>query len=98
MSSSKTRHEDSRTRRAVEMHKAGAPVSQVARELGISTNVVYRALRLDREKIQAEEDRRAHLVGAELATRRASIERLTRGKGPDGSEWVSLAEVLRLLT
>lgn len=98
MSSSKTRHEDSRTRQALAMHQAGAPVSQVARDLGISTNVIYRALRLEREKIQAEEDRRARELGAELATRRASIERLTRGKGPDGSEWVSLAEVLRLLT
>ena len=80
------------------MHKAGAPVSQVARELGISTNVIYKALRLEREKLQADEDRREREIADELVTRRWAVIELPREYGPDGADWVRLSEVLRVLS
>lgn len=98
MADRKTQRETSRTGRAVEMHKAGAPVSQVARELGISTNVIYKALRLEREKLQADEDRREREIADELVTRRWAVIELPREYGPDGADWVRLSEVLRVLS
>lgn len=93
---------------AVKRHEAGEPVSAIARDLGISTAAVYRAIKrrqewADAERAHAEKIRAdAHNLSneaqrADLAIRREAIEALPRGRALDGSAWVNLADVLRLL-
>ena len=89
---------------AVQRHRAGEPVATIARDLGISAAAVYRAIKRRQDWAAADqahadkirnEASEAHRV--DLARRRAQIEALPRGRGPDGSSWVSLADVLQLL-
>lgn len=89
---------------AVQRHQAGEPVAKIARDLGISTTAVYRSIKRRQDWAEADQEHaekirtetsEAHR--ADLARRRELVEALPRGRGPDGSTWVSLVDVLRLL-
>lgn len=100
-----------RSQKAVSAVLAGAPISTAAAAAGVTRDAVYKAITRQNERAnRAEAERRqlARLQRAEKSRLRAErskilndafkkIEQLPRGRGPDGSQWVSLADVLRIL-
>ena len=102
----------SRSQSAVNAVLAGVPISQAAAAAGISRDAVYKAIARQAaraNRAEAERQQLARLQRAEKSRLQAErskilneafkkIEQLPRGKGPNSSEWVDLAEVLRIMS
>ena len=101
-----------RSKAAIDAVLAGESIARAAAAAGLSRDAVYKAIsRQTGRANRAEAERRqlARLARAEKSRLDAErskilneafkkIEQLPRGKGPNSSEWVDLAEVLRIMS